>query len=212
MGSERKSDAPDENGDASFSDWMLGNDSKTRALRPPAWAARFLGVPVEWVIQAAERGELPCIHLEHHVRFDPIELKTWVRQQGATFKAGALPDTQTTARGERPVSLAPLRRELRALRSEVGLQNQAAVPVLEAARRLGCSRARVFELLKKGELKRATSFGKATMVDTASIDALRARVEEPTLPPTRAPRAKKLPASSLSYGERIDVLGEPQKG
>jgi hypothetical protein len=208
MGSDKRHNVAEDDSPDSSSGGRLGTDSSERALRAPEWAAQFLGVSVEWLVKAADRGELPCIRLEHHVRFDPVELKTWVRQQGSTWNRsgtagnGHAADTPSTT--IRPRSLAPLRRELRALRDDMGMQRQAAVPVLEAARRLGCSRARVFELLKRGELKRAPSFGKSTMVDVASIDALRERAENPTSTRARAPRAKR--PSAATYGERIDEL------
>lgn len=42
--------------------------------------------------------------------------------------------------------------------------------VLEAAARLGCSRARVFELLKLGVLERATRWGRALRILSDSVD------------------------------------------
>lgn len=60
-----------------------------------------------------------------------------------------------------------------------------AVTVAEAAARLGCSRSRVFELLRDGVLARAAQRGRATMVTTDSVDD--ALVAPPRRGPRRAP-------------------------
>ena len=50
---------------------------------------------------------------------------------------------------------------------------QVAVSIAAAMKLLGCGRSRIFELLKKGDLRRAPKkVGRETMILTASIEAL----------------------------------------
>ena len=76
-----------------------------------------------------------------------------------------------------------LRAEIRALGATL-ITAQApriAVTVRDATLLLGCGRATVFELLKRGELQRVKGPGRETLVSTASIEARLAA------PPPREP-------------------------
>jgi excisionase family DNA binding protein len=48
-------------------------------------AARLLGLPVSWVMNAARRGEIKSVKHGHHVRFVVTDLNEFIRQKkGAT--------------------------------------------------------------------------------------------------------------------------------
>lgn len=61
-----------------------------------------------------------------------------------------------------------------------------AYTVHDAARRLGCGRSKVFELIQTGELQRANGRGRKTLVTSESVDALLLPVRRET----SAPRAR----------------------
>jgi len=44
-------------------------------------AANRWNVPVSWIRDMARRGELPCIHLGHYVRFKPEDLAHFIEQR-----------------------------------------------------------------------------------------------------------------------------------
>ncbi len=140
----------------------LGAQSAVTALRSPEWAAEYLGMPVAWVLVAAERGDLPSIRFERAIRFDPVVIKAWVRARSKP--------KQHLSPSKTPVS-----KELHALRQEIrGIASASdlAISADEAARRLGCGRTRIFELVKQRVLARAKSYGRRTMVIAASVEAL----------------------------------------
>jgi excisionase family DNA binding protein len=143
---------------------LLGNDSAIRALRPPEWTAEFLATDVEWVNEAAANGEIPSIPVGSHVRFDPIAIKQWVRSRSGV------------ANDDLPAGAeAQLSKAIRALRTEVrgiAASGDVAISVEEAARRLGCGRTTVFELLKEGRLRRAKSLGRRTMLLASAVAKL----------------------------------------
>jgi hypothetical protein len=65
-----------------------------------------------------------------------------------------------------------------------------AVTVEEAQTMLGCGRARIFELLRSGALRRGPKVGRAARICTKSLEALLERLDrEP-----EAPRLKRRPA------------------
>lgn len=141
----------------------LSADSAVTALRSPEWAAEYLGMEVPWVLEAAERGEVPCIRLRTAIRFDPVAIKAWVRARSK--QSGAPKETEST----------PTTKELRALRTDLRALTSAsdlAISADEAARRLGCGRTRVFELLKQRVLSPAKSYGRLTMIVAASVERL----------------------------------------
>ncbi len=156
----------------------LSADSAVTALRSPEWAAEYLGMTVAWVLEAAERGDVPCIRLKADVRFDPIAIKAWVRARSK--QSGAPIEMEST----------PTEKELHALRAEVRALVSAsdlAISADETARRLGCGRTRVFELLKQGALSPVKSYGRRTMVLAASVERLLADGAKPVPPPRRRP-------------------------
>lgn len=99
------------------------------------------------------------------------------------------------ASGNEAEPLAMVLAELRALRAEVQVQGQellelrqqlrgpppVSIPVEEAARHLGCARTQVFELLRRGQLRRGKSVGRRTMVTVASLEALQTGEFQPQL-------------------------------
>jgi excisionase family DNA binding protein len=151
----------------------LSNDSLARSLRPPEWAAEFLRVTVEWVVDAAERGEIPSLNLGNALRFDPVALKAWVEERSGARRG------QRRARPSGEVS------ELRRVVRRLATAGDSAISAEEAARRLGCGRTRVFELLQRGLLKRAKSFGRRTMLLAASVEALLSAAKKPEPPPPK---------------------------
>jgi len=132
---------------------------------------------VAWVLEAAERGEVPCIRLRTAIRFDPVAIKAWVRARSK--QSGAPKETEST----------PTTKELRALRTDLralASTSDVAISADEAARRLGCGRTRVFELLKQRALLRAKSCGRRTMIIAASVEWLLAGdAAKPPSPPRR---------------------------
>jgi hypothetical protein len=117
--------------------------------------------------------------------------------------------------------------ELKALRTEVcRLKEKVSAPmagkltVLQVAHRLGCSRTKVFEYLESGELSRAPSHGRATMVTLASVEALEApqgaAIPRPVAP--AAPRAFNLEEEEAKFeallsrrrGQNGDVISRTQ--
>jgi hypothetical protein len=152
------------------------------------WAAECLGMTVASVLDAAERGNVPCIRLRAAIRFDPIAIKARVRarstQSGAPIEIDATPTTK---------ELRALRADVRALASASDL----AVSADEAARRLGCGRTRVFELLKQRVLSPAKSYGRRTMLLAASVERLLADGAMPVPHPRRRP-ATQIEAEILS--------------
>jgi len=42
-------------------------------------AANHLGVAVSWVREKARRGDLPCVHLGHYLRFKPEDLDQYIK-------------------------------------------------------------------------------------------------------------------------------------
>lgn len=77
-----------------------------------------------------------------------------------------------------------------------------AVSVEKAAEMLGCSRARVFELLKDGTLRRTKRVGRKVMVLASSIDEARRMPELPTRA-KRAKQPKQRAAAVEEYGENF---------
>jgi hypothetical protein len=63
----------------------------------------------------------------------------------------------------------------------------AAVSITNAEAILGCSRSRVFQLIRQGKLQRAGSIGRKAMVTRASVEALQA-MNLPQAKPQRAPK------------------------
>lgn len=43
--------------------------------------ARYLGVSTKGAYRLAERGAIPCVKIGGRLRFDPDEVRAWVRQQ-----------------------------------------------------------------------------------------------------------------------------------
>lgn len=68
-------------------------------------------------------------------------------------------------------TLGEIHSELRKLKSVTIQPGATAITVEQAAARLGCSRSRVFELLKVGRIQRAPGPGRKTLVTIVSIDA-----------------------------------------
>ena len=162
----------------------LGAHSAVTALRSPEWTAEYLAMPLAWVLGAAERGELPSIRLETTLRFDPLAIKAWVRARSDHNG------------GHAQMKPLPTSEELRALRQEIrnlASASDLAISAEEAARRLGCGRTRVFQLLKNRVLARAKSCGRRTMVLAASVqrilDGYGAK-RGPRPPPRRQPAGK----------------------
>ena len=102
--------------------------------------------------------------------------------------------------------LRDLHKEVRQLRTAVAELNvqianptPTAVPVEEAAARLGCGRTQIFKFLKDGQLQRAKKLGRRVMVTMDSIEALaefpQASSPKPTVPPRRRRRASAVRAS-----------------
>jgi hypothetical protein len=145
---------------------LLGTDSEQRALRPPEWVAEFLGVSVEWVVDAAEREAIPCVHLGSCVRFDPVAIKAWVRKS-APEDDGHAEMTGSTMHALLGETRA-VRQLLEAPRSPV---RPESVPLVDAAKLLGCSKRRVEQLLKAGVLRAGPRFGKRAMVTVESIES-----------------------------------------
>lgn len=84
-----------------------------------------------------------------------------------------------------------------------------ALTVLEAAALLHCSRARVFQLLSAGDLERAQSAGRETLVLRDSVEAyLRAPSLEPVAKRRRARRAHSVPPVATRAGVKA-ALGRP---
>lgn len=53
--------------------------------------AGYLKVSTSWVYKRAESGELPHLRIGGHLRFDPDQVRRWVRSQAHTpIKAPAL--------------------------------------------------------------------------------------------------------------------------
>ena len=46
-------------------------------------AAKRWSVPKSWISDMARRGEIPCVHLGHYVRFDPTELGQFIKDHGS---------------------------------------------------------------------------------------------------------------------------------
>ena len=46
-------------------------------------AATRCHVPKSHILDMARRGELPCVHLGHYVRFDPTELGQFIKDHGS---------------------------------------------------------------------------------------------------------------------------------
>jgi excisionase family DNA binding protein len=44
-------------------------------------ASTLLGVPYTWLLAQARAGNIPHYRLGHYVRFDPDDLKTWLREE-----------------------------------------------------------------------------------------------------------------------------------
>lgn len=157
----------------------LGADSAVTALRSAEWAAEYLGMTVASVVEAAARGEVPSVRFKAGIRFDPIAIKAWVRARSK--QSGAPTEMEPT----------PTTSELRALRADIRALASAsdlAISADEAARRLGCGRTRVFELLKQRALSRAKSCGRRTMITAASVERLLAgHGAKPVSPPRRRP-------------------------
>ena len=42
-------------------------------------AANRLSVPVSWIREMARRGDLPCVHLGHYLRFKPEDLDQYIK-------------------------------------------------------------------------------------------------------------------------------------
>lgn len=83
-----------------------------------------------------------------------------------------------------------LRAEVHALRAEVrelkaDKPSALAVPVSVAAERLGCSRSRVFQLLRMGVLEKAPKLGREIRIYTASVTSALTKPE-----PTRGRKAR----------------------
>ncbi len=68
-------------------------------------------------------------------------------------------------------TLGEIHSELRKLKSVTIQPGATAITVEQAAARLGCSRSRVFELLKAGKLGRAPGPGRRTLITLSSVDA-----------------------------------------
>ncbi len=165
----------------------LGAQSAVTALRSPEWVAEYLGMPVAWVLVAAERGDLPSIRLERAIRFDPVVIKAWVRARSNP--------KQHPSQSKTPASkeLHSLRQEIRGIASAADL----AISADEAARRLGCRRTRIFELLKQRVLARAKSYGRRTMVLAASVERLLAGERSKPAPRPRPQSAAQIEAEIL---------------
>ena len=56
-------------------------------LWTPHDVAHFLAVSRSWVYRAAERGELPCLHVGALVRFEPDAIRRWTRGERPTVAA-----------------------------------------------------------------------------------------------------------------------------
>lgn len=95
---------------------------------------------------------------------------------------------------------------LERLASPQSAQPAAALSVDEAAAALGCSRTRVFELLRDGTLTRARRMGRRVTVLAESVERAR-RVPERTAPQRkrRAPRAD-VGETGGDFGSRIRAL------
>jgi len=42
-------------------------------------AANRLGVLVSWISEKTRKGELPCVHLGHYIRFKPEDLDQYIK-------------------------------------------------------------------------------------------------------------------------------------
>lgn len=76
-----------------------------------------------------------------------------------------------------------------------------SVSIDEAATSLGCSRTRVFELLRDGTLQRARRIGRHQMILASSVEAAR---REPSAKPVSTPRRR--PARHAPRGGEAEVL------
>lgn len=83
---------------------------------------------------------------------------------------------------------------------ELKTTSASAVTVEDAAARLGCSRSRVFELLKSGRLYRAERCGRRVLVTSASIEA--ALAEPESAPVAATGRTRRRGAAALEEEAR----------
>jgi excisionase family DNA binding protein len=103
------------------------------------------------------------LQLGSGIRFDPVALKAWVRSRSGISDS---PDE---------TSAAQLAAELRVVRTQLSAMAGAsdfAIPAEEAARRLGCGRTTVFDLLKRRRLIRTKSPGRRVLITAASVEQL----------------------------------------
>jgi excisionase family DNA binding protein len=56
------------------------SDSPSFALIDAEAASGMLGVPYTWLLAQAREGRIPHHRLGHYVRFDPDDLKEWLKE------------------------------------------------------------------------------------------------------------------------------------
>lgn len=56
-----------------------GNGHHEGLLLTAEQAAERWEVPVSWIRDMARRGELPCVHLGHYIRFKPDDLDQFIK-------------------------------------------------------------------------------------------------------------------------------------
>ena len=139
---------------------LLGVNSAARALRRPEWAAEFLGMPVDWVLEAAADGRLPCVRFERAVRFDPLELKTWVRRQGAT-ESPTVDCSSDEVLGAKPAEAVGNGRR------ESG--SDAFLTVDEAAEVLRVNRKSLYEAIQLDQVPGVVRVGRAIRISRAAL-------------------------------------------
>ncbi len=59
----------------------LGPVSAETKLRDVRWLAEYLGVSESWVYQASAAGRIPCVRIGASLRFHPMEIRQWIREQ-----------------------------------------------------------------------------------------------------------------------------------
>jgi excisionase family DNA binding protein len=62
-------------------------DTVSFALIDAKAASRLLGVPHTWLLAQAREGRIPHHRLGHYVRFNPEDLKEWLRENRITAPA-----------------------------------------------------------------------------------------------------------------------------
>ena len=58
-----------------------GGGGLNEALKDAEWVAGFLGMSVDWVYKASQRGDIPCVQLGRSRRYRRESIEEWLRER-----------------------------------------------------------------------------------------------------------------------------------